>query len=198
MTKISILTPTLNRDPRVLERCFRSVAGQTLKDWEHLVCSDGQRELVVEQLVQRLYDPRRKYSYLSQLAGHYGAGVRAVLTDRAAGEYLAFLDDDNILFPRFAERMTEALDRHPEAGFAICQVVHCGPLPLETGLPPMIITGIPPVLYNIDTLQVVVRKQAIQQTRWQLRGYQSDGHTYEKLAREHRWIAVEEVLALKI
>lgn len=110
MTRLSFITPTLNRDPRVVERCLRSIGNQTLEDWEHLVCSDGKHEPLVEQLVQRVGDKRRKYLQLAQHAGHFGAGVREALIDRAAGRYLAFVDDDNMVFPRFAQSMTAALD----------------------------------------------------------------------------------------
>ncbi len=198
MSRITILTPTLGRDLPVVERCIHSVGCQTLVSWEHIVCSDGKYEPLVERLVRRIGDTRRKYTYLPEPAGHFGAGVRQALTDVAKGEYLAFVDDDNIIFPKFAEKMVATLDRHPDAGFAICQVVQCIPLPPELGLAPIIIDGIPPRRRNIDTLQVVVRKIAMQQTRWRLEGYESDGYTYEELARQHRWIAVDEVLGMKL
>jgi len=197
MSRITIITPTLERDPRVVERCLRSVATQTFPDWEQIVCSDGKHEPAVERLTKRLGDARRRYSYLPQHAGHFGAGVREALTEVATGEYLAFLDDDNILFPRYAAVMIETLDRNPGAAFAICQILHCTELPVEYGLAPIVINGIPPRICNIDTLQVVVRKDAMRKTGWCLNGYCSDGYTYEKLAREHSWIAVDEVLGMK-
>jgi glycosyltransferase involved in cell wall biosynthesis len=196
--KISILTPTLARGLPVIERCIRSVSQQSFRDWEHIICSDGRHELGVERLVQHYGDKRRKYVHLSQHVGHYGAAVREALLDVAVGEYLAFVDDDNIIFPKFAERMVDALEDNPDAGFAICQIVKCTPLPPEHGLAPIVISGIPPVRRNIDALQVVVRKQAMLKTRWCLNGYESVGYTCEKLANEHRWIAVDEVLGVKI
>ena len=62
------------------------------------------------------------------------------------------------------------------------------------GLPPAILTGIPPVTSNIDTLQAVVRREVMQQTGWVLDGYGSDGATYEKIGRQFPWVAVDEVL----
>jgi glycosyltransferase involved in cell wall biosynthesis len=196
--RITFITPTLNRDYRIIERCARSVTNQTVADWEHIICSDGQFEPHVEHLVRALNDPRRRYAHLTTPAGHFGAGVRQAMISHANGDHLAFLDDDNMVFPKFAEHMIAALDRNPDAGFAICQMVQTAALPPQKVLAPTIITGIPPVVKNIDTLQVVVRKAAMEKSGWCLMGYCSDGHTYEKLAQQYRWIAVDEVLGIKL
>jgi SAM-dependent methyltransferase len=196
--RITILTPTLNRPPATVERCLRSVNEQTFSGWEHLICSDGRHEPEVEEMVRRGGDRRRRYLHLAQAAGHFGAGVRAALLPEVRTDYVAFLDDDNILFPRFCERMVQDLDSHPEAGFAICQIVHCGPLAAHFSLPPVVLTGVPPRIKNIDTLQVVARTEAMRACGWVLDGYVSDGATYERLAQTCPWIAVDEVLGMHV
>jgi glycosyltransferase involved in cell wall biosynthesis len=198
MSRITFITPTRNRSPRVVERCLQSVERQTFTDWEQIVCSDGRHEPSIERLVERMGDPRRRYTYLPQRLGHYGAGVRDAMIDVARGEYLASLDDDNVVFPKFGETMIEALDRNSDAGFAICEIVECRPLPDKPDFSPFIITGIPPANCKIDALQVVVRKEAMRKTRWCMKEYYSDGYTYEKLARDHSWIRVDDVLGLHL
>jgi hypothetical protein len=42
----------------------------------------------------------------------------------AATEYTAYLDDDNLWLPRHLEVLVDALDTHPEAGFAYAQMVY--------------------------------------------------------------------------
>jgi glycosyltransferase involved in cell wall biosynthesis len=198
MSRITFITPTLNRNPRIVERCLRSVANQTITDWEQIVCSDGKHEPEIERLVESRGDPRVRYTYLPRCGGHFGAGVRDAMIDVARGEYLASLDDDNIVFPKYGQTMIEALDRNPDAGIAICQIVECLALPNMPRLAPYVRNGIPPGKFDTDTLQAVMRKEAIRKTRWCLKGYISDSHTYEKLAREHSWIAVDAVLAMHI
>lgn len=198
MNKITIITPTLQRPPAVLARCIASVDRQTWSDWEHLICSDGQHEPAVEELVHRGNDKRRRYLHMSRPLGHYGAGVRAALTLEVRSDYLAFLDDDNLIFPTYCERMVRALDAHSEAAFAICQIVHCGPLHPRFGLPPAILTGVPPISNNIDTLQVVVRTEAMQHSGWVLNGHTSDGDTYAKLSQHRAWVTVDEVLGIHL
>jgi glycosyltransferase involved in cell wall biosynthesis len=196
MSRVTIITPTCNRDLTILRRCISSVRSQTMPDWDQLICSDGQYEPAVDELVLSTKDERIRYCYLTDKRGHYGAGVRAALLDQARGRYLAFLDDDNMLFPKYLERMTDALEAAPDVGFAICQIVHYGPLAYAVPFFPVILNGIPPRLQNIDTLQVVVRRTAMLQTGWVLGGYCSDGYTFEKLGQEHRWLAIDEVLGI--
>jgi glycosyltransferase involved in cell wall biosynthesis len=198
MSAITILTPTRNRPLPVVERCVASVNQQTFPGWEHLVCSDGPREPGVEELVRRGRDPRRRYLHLGEPRGHFGAGARAALVPEVRSDYMAFLDDDNVLFPKFCERMVQALESRPDAGFAVCQIVHGGPLHPRFGLPPVVLHGIPPVTGNIDTLQVVARTGLMRQVGWVLDGYLSDGATYERLARAAPWVAVDEVLGIHL
>lgn len=198
MSRITFITPTLNRDQRIVERCLRSVALQTVTDWDQVVCSDGRHEPAIERLVERLDDPRRTYMHLPRCAGHYGAGVRAAVIELARGEFVSFLDDDNMVFPRYGELMIDALDRNPDAAFAICQIVECRGNPKLTKVAPYIMTGVPPVLHNVDTLQYVVRTAAMRKTGYCQQGYSSDGYTVEKLAKEHSWVAVNDVLGMHL
>ena len=40
---------------------------------------------------------------------------------------MAVVNDDNLREPRFAERLAAALDLHPEAAFALCDLTRIGP-----------------------------------------------------------------------
>ena len=195
MSLITIITPTLGRDPQIVQRCMACVEAQTFTDWEHLICSDGPAETAIQQLVENQLDSRRKYLFLPKQSGHFGAGVRAKLTPSAGGEFLVYLDDDNVLFPDYLEKMVAALTQNPFAGFAVSRTLHFGPLPEFMGLPPQVITGIPPKRQHIDTIQVMVRKAAILESGWVLNGYFSDGYTYEKLAKNFSYVEVPEVLS---
>jgi GT2 family glycosyltransferase len=81
-------------------------------------------------------------------------------------DYIVHLDDDNVIFPDFVEEHVACLDNHPEADFSICRISHNGPLPTHLGTPPKILTGLPPVFRNIDTLQIMVRAKAMKACGW--------------------------------
>lgn len=198
MTKVSIITPTLNRDLDAIKRCLYSVRGQTSSDWEQLVCSDGMLEHNVQGMMTIDFDLRQIYSYSEKNQGHFGAGIRNYCMSKCQGDYLCFLDDDNILFPHYIEKMSKALDENKSAGFAISRTVHMGPLAPFLGDPPKMLTGIPPVLQNIDTIQIMVRKEAMEKCGWVLNGYLSDGHTYEKLGKMFEYVEVPEILSIHL
>jgi hypothetical protein len=119
---------------------------------------------------------------------------------QADGKYLCFYDDDNIILPTYLEELSKALDENKGAAFAICQIVHMGPLQKFVATPPAVLTGVPPKLYHIDTLQVMVRTGAIQGVGWDQSqgGFYGDGTTYEILGKRYQWIEVPKILGVHI
>lgn len=197
---ISIITPTFNRPLTVVERCLTSVDRQTYGDWEHIVVSDGVREEAVAELVKKRPDGKRRYEVVPKQGG-FGAAVRQEALKFARGDYLVFLDDDNIIFPTFLEKMLSAFtdSSHWKLGdqtgieFVICECLHFGPLQSFFGPAPVVLKG-EPKLYHIDTLQIMVKKEAFLKVGWQGNDYFADGRTYEMLGKTYKWINIPEVL----
>lgn len=196
--KVSIITPTLNRNPETVKRCLYAVKWQIFTDWEQLIFSDGTDEPAIRKMITDNADKRQSYYHAAVNQGHFGAGIRHYAMQYCQGDYICFLDDDNILFPDYIGKMSQALDENPEAGFAISKTVHMGPLAPRWGEPPKLLTGIPPVLQNIDTIQIMVRKEAMEKCGWVLNGYMSDGYTYEKLGKMFPYVEVPELLSIHL
>ncbi|PWT77534.1 MAG: hypothetical protein C5B60_02555 [Chloroflexi bacterium] len=191
---VSIITPTWRADPTKLRRCLNSVARQTYANFEQIVASDGKHELLTWGIVQRFEDRRIRYYVTETRHGGFGAGVRQeVMTECATGKYLVFLDDDNIIFPTYLEKMLKALLAQPQAKFAICEELHFGPLQEFHGDPPVVLLGVP-VLYHIDTLQIMIEAAAMQEVGWVSNSYFADGETFGELARRYQYVNVRECL----
>jgi glycosyltransferase involved in cell wall biosynthesis len=111
--EVSVIIPTYNRGPYIAE-AIRSVLGQTYPRVEIIVADDGStddtRELVAQfgQGVTYLQLPHR-----GQPAATRNAGLRAT-----EGEYVAFLDSDDLFLPDKLALQVAALEPHPEAGLA--------------------------------------------------------------------------------
>lgn len=93
MPLFSIVIPTYNRR-ELLEATLRSVWGQDFKDYEVIVVDDGSddgsREFLAAQADRLMFIPQE----------HRGPGVaRNAAIARVKGEYLAFLDSDDLLMP---------------------------------------------------------------------------------------------------
>ena len=106
----SVIIPTFNRADLVLKAVV-SVLDQTFSDFEVVVVDDGSTD-ETRALLQP-YDDRIRYFH-QENAGVSAARNRGIAESR--GEYLAFLDSDDLFAPRMLEEARRTFDRHPEAG----------------------------------------------------------------------------------
>jgi len=199
--KVTVITPTYKRDPKVVLRCVNCMRLQTVQSWEQLVCSDGSEEPETRAAVESIGDPRVRYTFThSKKEGDYGNTVRLAMLGQARGDYVLFCDDDNIIMPDYFDRMISVLEANPQAGFAVCHVMHFGPLNEKVaGKPPKVLTGEPVQLYHVDPLQVLVRREVMIKVGWDTKvGYLSDGVTLEALGKATPHVRVNEVLGVHV
>ncbi len=107
---VSIVLPTFNRQ-EFLPSAIESVFAQTLTDWELIIADDGS-EADTRAYLRGLEDPPRvQVLYLP----HTGrpAAVRNAALSKAHGEYVAFLDSDDIWPPMKLTTQIASLRRHP-------------------------------------------------------------------------------------
>ncbi len=93
---VSIITPSCGRITS-LNDAIASVNTQTYTHWEHLIVSDGYFQSF-HQLKALNRHPQRRY-FTTPAIRHFGNHQRNVGIFHARGEYLVFLDDDNVLYP---------------------------------------------------------------------------------------------------
>ncbi|MGN0517193.1 MAG: glycosyltransferase family 2 protein [Acutalibacteraceae bacterium] len=99
---VSIITPTYNCGKYISET-IESVLAQTYTNWEMIIvddCSTDNTREVVEGFSAN--DNRIKYHYLEENKG--AAVARTVAMKLAEGEYMAFLDSDDLWMPDKLEK----------------------------------------------------------------------------------------------
>jgi glycosyltransferase involved in cell wall biosynthesis len=110
---ISVIVPAYNVERTILET-VESVQQQTFSDFELIVINDGSTDRTLK-LLNTVKDPRLKvFSYTN--GGLPTARNRGI--SHATGEFLAFLDADDLWTPDKLELQLAALQQHPEAGVA--------------------------------------------------------------------------------
>ena len=113
MPKVSIITPTYNGE-KFIERAIKSVLWQTFKDWEMIIVDDASTDKtvkIVKEYAQK--DSRIKLIELKENSG--GPAIpRTIAYKEARGEYIAFLDQDDIYYPEYLELKINYLEKHPE------------------------------------------------------------------------------------
>ncbi len=110
---VSIITPTYNCG-RFIGRTIDSVLAQTYENWEMIIVDDRSADdtrAVVDEYMAK--DSRIKYTLLDENSGAAVARTRAM--ELAEGEYMAFLDSDDVWLP---EKLQRQLDFMNENGYA--------------------------------------------------------------------------------
>jgi glycosyltransferase involved in cell wall biosynthesis len=110
---ISIVIPAYNAEHTLLET-IQSVQQQTFPNFEIIVINDGSTDRTLE-ILNTIADSRLKiFSY--ENGGLPVARNRGIA--HATGEFIAFLDADDLWSPDKLELQLAALQQHPEAGVA--------------------------------------------------------------------------------
>jgi len=117
MTKISIIIPTYNYAQYICE-AIESVLNQTYKDFEIIVVDDGSTDNTKE--VIKPYLNKIKYIY-QQNSGPSAARNRGI--KEAKGEYIAFLDADDIWLAQKLELQIKFMEKEKEVGLIFSDMI---------------------------------------------------------------------------
>lgn len=109
----SIVMPVHNTPEPFLREAIESILGQTLRDFEFLIVDDGSDEYV-RAIIETYKDGRIRYQRLETQSGTAEARNRALNT--AQGEYIAFMDSDDISLPERLQKQVDYLQAHPAVG----------------------------------------------------------------------------------
>ena len=120
MVKVSVIIPAYNGD-RFLGKAIDSVLQQTYQDYEIIVVDDGSTDNTA-QIAQQFGDAVRYFSQSNQgVAASRNLGLAAAL-----GDYIAFLDQDDIFLPHKLSSQVALLEQDTDlgivnSGWQICQ-----------------------------------------------------------------------------
>lgn len=99
---VSIIVPAYNTGKYLCE-CLDSVLRQTWRDMEVIVVNDGSTDATEE--IARGYAARDSRVKLITVSNGGQAAARNIGLDRAEGEWIAFVDSDDMLYPRAIESL---------------------------------------------------------------------------------------------
>ncbi|UJF15243.1 glycosyltransferase family 2 protein [Jeotgalibaca sp. MA1X17-3] len=110
---ISVITPVYNA-AAFIERTVESVLNQTYKNIEHILvddCSTDKSEEILREWMKK--DSRIKYIRLKENSG--AAVARNTGLEHAKGQYIAFIDSDDIWKPEKLEKQLQFMQDHQYA-----------------------------------------------------------------------------------
>ncbi len=109
---VSVIIPIYNAE-KYLDECLSSVAGQTYSNFECVMIDDGSKDSSAE--IAKSYaarDGRFKYFYQDN------AGVSAARNygiDVCKGEYIVFVDSDDVISPHSVKWLTDMKEKYPDS-----------------------------------------------------------------------------------
>lgn len=116
--KISVIIPTYNYGEYVSE-ALDSVLAQTYKDYEIIVIDDGStdntKDIVGKYIENSIGNIKYIYQENKGVSNARNTGIK-----NARGEYIAFLDADDIWFPDKLELQMDLFEKNPELGLVFC------------------------------------------------------------------------------
>jgi glycosyltransferase involved in cell wall biosynthesis len=113
---VSAIIIFLNEE-NFIQEAIESVFAQTYENWELLIVDDGSTDRSTEIALNYAAQHPAKVRYLEH-EGHQNQGMSASRNlgiRQAKGEYIAFLDADDVWLPHKLEQQVEILDSQPEA-----------------------------------------------------------------------------------
>ncbi len=120
MSTVSVVVTTFDKAPYV-DEAIGSILTQTLEPHEVIVVDDGSTDGTRDRLL--------RYEDLTLLLRENGgaSAARNAGVARATGEYVAFLDGDDVWEREYLATQVEAARRHPAAGLIIADGIQFGP-----------------------------------------------------------------------
>jgi len=123
--RVSVITIFLNAE-EFLAEAIESVLAQTFCDWEYLLVDDGSTDAstaIAKDYVARYPEKIRRLEH----PAHINRGMSATRNlglRHALGDYVAFIDADDVWMPSKLADQVAILDAHPEVGMVCGMVIY--------------------------------------------------------------------------
>lgn len=119
MPLVSVVTCTYNR-VHLIGETIRSVLQQTLQDFEYIIIDDGSGDNT-EEVVRTFNDSRISYYKHDRTGGHLSR-LRNFAHTKCQGEFIAYIDSDDIWAPDKLSLQIKALQENPSSGFSFTDI----------------------------------------------------------------------------
>lgn len=117
--KISVIIPVYNGENHIIG-CLESILAQTYKDFEIIIVNDASTDNTKKIIENYSPNPAIKVLHNSVNKGQASSINKALKV--ASGEYIAYLDSDDLMVSNRLEIQSKFLDRNPNVGLVFSDV----------------------------------------------------------------------------
>ena len=130
MPLVSVIIPTCNGRARFVDQALASVAAQTFRDFELIIVDDASTDGTLESIQAMMpqimaASPDGPIIYVQRAVNGGPSAARNDGAKRANGEFLAFLDQDDLWAPTFLEETSQRLQTMGEDTAALYVDGYC-------------------------------------------------------------------------
>lgn len=104
---VSVILPVFNAE-RFLSQCLDSILRQTYQDWELIAVADGSKDGSIEIL--KSYEKRDNRIHIISKKNEGVSIARNIALEHAHGDYIYFVDSDDIVMPEALMILVKAMD----------------------------------------------------------------------------------------
>lgn len=155
---ISVIIPNYNRS-HYLEQALQSVCGQSYQNWEVLVVDDGSTDQSKELIDTFVNKDSRIHCIERTIEPKGAATCRNMGIESAKGDYIIFLDSDDVLAPHCLKQRADVMEQQPNLDFTVFKMQFFKEKP-----------GDDPRLWNLETNEPVLDRFLNLDAVWQTSG----------------------------
>ena len=113
---ISIIMPVYNVDVKWIKKAIKSIQNQLYTNWEICIADDASTDAkLIEYLKKISKDSKIKVTFRKR-NGHISEASNSAL-ELAKGEFIALLDNDDIIYPHTLAEVVKLLNKKPDIDF---------------------------------------------------------------------------------
>ena len=196
--KVSVIINCLNGEKH-LRQTLDSVFAQTYEDWEIIFWDNFSADKSAE--IAKSYGERVRYFKSSST--HPLGKARNLATEKARGDFVAFLDCDDIWLPQKLEKQMKLFDEDPQVGLVFSDVLffdgnrHLYQLMGKKKPPRGMVFRELLTSFYIGCLSAVIRKSVMEGSEWFDGRFNNieDADLFFRIAYSHKLDYVDEPLA---
>jgi len=142
LKKVSVIIPTYNRESELM-KSIQTVMDQTYKGDIEIIIIDDSKKSLKQKIEREFPETRHKNRHINYIhkAKKEGAPLaRNIGIKEAIGEYIAFLDDDDLWKSNKIEKQADLLEKNKDVALVICYSLDKRFGQERVGKPPEMIT----------------------------------------------------------
>jgi len=112
---ISIIMPVYNVDLKWIKKAVRSVKKQIYTNWELCIADDASTDPKLRKYLEKINKEDKIKVVFREKNGHISEASNTAISI-AKGEYLALMDNDDVIHPQALYKIVKAINKNPSVG----------------------------------------------------------------------------------